>query len=141
MPLPTRRQVLFLESAIFKREDVRKSIRKTGIRTESAVRYEKGLDTSTCLPVINRALILLNENGQTNLKATIFICFLTETQFNAMCDAIRGHSDYAKNAVRGLGVDRLLQGMRRLALETNVPLPELYDDPGYVRSSRDSTEK
>jgi hypothetical protein len=62
--------------------------------------------------------------------------FMTEAQFKAMSDAIRGHSDYAKNAVRGLGVDRLLQGMRRLALETNMPLPELYDDPGYIRSSR-----
>ena len=57
-----------------------------------------------------------------------------------MTDAIRGHSDYAKNAVRGQGVDRLLQGMRRLALETNVPLPEIYDDPGYVRSSRYSPD-
>ncbi|TGL56432.1 phenylalanine--tRNA ligase subunit beta [Leptospira ognonensis] len=54
---------IILESAIFKREDVRKSIRKSGIRTESAVRYEKGLDTSTCLPVIHRALQLLSENG------------------------------------------------------------------------------
>ncbi len=59
---------LVLESAIFKREDVRKSIRKSGIRSESAVRYEKGLDTATCLPVINRALQLLSENGQDNFK-------------------------------------------------------------------------
>jgi len=70
------------------------------------------------------------------VKLTLIFLLPTETQFQAMCEAIRGHSDYAKNAVRGLGVDRLLQGMRRLALETNVPLPELYDDPGYVRSSR-----
>lgn len=60
---------LILESAIFKREDVRKSIRKTGIRTESAVRYEKGLDSSTCLPVIQRALQLLAENGVTGFQA------------------------------------------------------------------------
>jgi len=60
---------LILESAIFKREDVRKTIRKTGIRSESAVRYEKGLDTFTCLPVIRRALTLLSENGLPNVKA------------------------------------------------------------------------
>ena len=53
-----------------------------------------------------------------------------------MCDAIRGHGDYAKDAVRGLGVDRLLQGMKRFAAENNLPVPELYDDPGYVRSAR-----
>ncbi|TGN20863.1 phenylalanine--tRNA ligase subunit beta [Leptospira idonii] len=54
---------LVMESAVFKRENVRKSIRKTGIRSESAVRYEKGLDSHTCLPVIKRALHLLRENG------------------------------------------------------------------------------
>jgi phenylalanyl-tRNA synthetase beta chain len=60
---------LVLESAIFKREDVRKSIRKSGIRSESAVRYEKGLDTSTCFPVMKRAMTLLAENGIEGAKA------------------------------------------------------------------------
>lgn len=59
-----------LESAVFKREDVRKTIRTTGIRTESAVRYEKGLDSHSSLPVISRSLILLKENGCPNLSAS-----------------------------------------------------------------------
>ncbi|GBF51070.1 phenylalanyl-tRNA synthetase subunit beta [Leptospira ryugenii] len=67
---------LVLESAIFKREDIRKSIRKTGIRSESSVRYEKGLDPNTCLPVIRRAISLLKENGNPQL-----VC-LTPQGFN-----------------------------------------------------------
>ncbi len=59
-----------LESAIFKREDVRKTIRTTAIRTESAVRYEKGLDSYSVLPVINRSLNLLKENGCENLNSS-----------------------------------------------------------------------
>ncbi|MBK8395326.1 MAG: phenylalanine--tRNA ligase subunit beta [Leptospiraceae bacterium] len=59
-----------LESAVFKREDIRKTIRVTGIRTESAVRYEKGLDSHSSLPVINRALELLKENGCPSLTAS-----------------------------------------------------------------------
>ncbi|MBP9165209.1 MAG: phenylalanine--tRNA ligase subunit beta [Leptospiraceae bacterium] len=59
-----------LESAVFKREDVRKTIRATGIRTESAVRYEKGLDSHSSLPVINRSLELLKENGCPALTAS-----------------------------------------------------------------------
>lgn len=55
-------QDLILESAIFPRELVRQGIRSTGIRTESAMRYEKGLDSSTAIPVIHRALHLLKEN-------------------------------------------------------------------------------
>ena len=53
-----------------------------------------------------------------------------------MLAAIKGHNEYARNATRGLGVDRLLQGLRRQAAETNVPLHELYDDPGVTRSAR-----
>jgi|LakMenEpi03Aug12_release.lakeMendotaPanAssembly.Ray.scaffolds.fasta_scaffold6895820_1 hypothetical protein len=63
-------------------------------------------------------------------------CYFLEAKYHSMSAAIRGHSDYAKNAVRGLGVDRLLQGMKRLAVETNVDLPELFEDPGVIRSSR-----
>lgn len=59
---------LVMESAVFKREDVRYTIRKTNIRTESAVRYEKGLDSFTCLPVIKRAVQLLKENGNPKIK-------------------------------------------------------------------------
>lgn len=59
---------IVMESAVFKREDVRYTIRKTNIRTESAVRYEKGLDSFTCLPVIRRAVQLLKENGNPNIK-------------------------------------------------------------------------
>lgn len=53
---------LVLESAIFRREDVRRSIRKTGIRSDSSIRYEKGLDSMTPIPVILRACELLTEN-------------------------------------------------------------------------------
>ncbi|MCW7491842.1 phenylalanine--tRNA ligase subunit beta [Leptospira sp. 2 VSF19] len=59
---------IVMESAVFKREDVRYTIRKTNIRTESAVRYEKGLDSFTCLPVIKRAVQLLKENGNPKIK-------------------------------------------------------------------------
>ncbi|MCG6139061.1 phenylalanine--tRNA ligase subunit beta [Leptospira mtsangambouensis] len=59
---------IVMESAVFKREDVRYTIRKTNIRTESAVRYEKGLDSYTCLPVIRRAVQLLKENGNPKIK-------------------------------------------------------------------------
>jgi phenylalanyl-tRNA synthetase beta chain len=59
-----------LESACFPRETIRKSIKETGIRTESAMRYEKGLDSNSSLPVIHRALELLKENGGGDFKAS-----------------------------------------------------------------------
>ncbi|HNO26992.1 MAG TPA: phenylalanine--tRNA ligase beta subunit-related protein, partial [Leptospiraceae bacterium] len=62
-------KTLIMESAVFRREDVRRSIRKTGIRSEAAVRYEKGQNPFTPIPVIRRAIELLKENGCTSLKA------------------------------------------------------------------------
>ena len=39
-------------------------------------------------------------------------------------------------ATQGLGVDRHFQGMKMAALENNLPLPEIFNDPGYLRSAR-----
>lgn len=61
---------IVMESAVFARERVRKSIRLTGIRSDSSVRYEKGLEATTTLPVIRRALNLLKENGCPTIKAS-----------------------------------------------------------------------
>jgi phenylalanyl-tRNA synthetase beta chain len=60
---------LLLESAVFPREMVRKSIRKTGIRSESSIRYEKGLNHFSTKPVLQRAIELLQENGCPQIKA------------------------------------------------------------------------
>jgi phenylalanyl-tRNA synthetase beta chain len=57
---------LFLESAVFRREEIRRSIRLTGLRTEASVRYEKGLNPMITDVTIIRILELLfqNENDQ-----------------------------------------------------------------------------
>ncbi|MBE0303093.1 phenylalanine--tRNA ligase subunit beta [Leptospira interrogans] len=67
---------IVMESAVFMRERIRKSIRSTGIRSDSSVRYEKGLEATTTLPVIRRALNLLKENGCSELKASEPVGFL-----------------------------------------------------------------
>ncbi len=58
---------LFLESAVFRREDIRKSIRTTGIRSEASIRYEKGLNPTLTSLVIYRIISLLKENGSIEL--------------------------------------------------------------------------
>ncbi|MCB1179556.1 MAG: phenylalanine--tRNA ligase subunit beta [Leptospiraceae bacterium] len=61
---------LVMESAVFTRESVRKSIKATGIRSDAAIRYEKGLNHLTPKFVISRAMNLLKENGCENLEAS-----------------------------------------------------------------------
>ena len=55
----TRR--LFLESANFKRDSIRRTARALGIRTESSGRYERGLDVMNTEYAMNRALQLICE--------------------------------------------------------------------------------
>lgn len=50
---------LFLESARFRRDNVRKTARALGIRTESSARFEKGIDVFRCDYAMERALQLI----------------------------------------------------------------------------------
>lgn len=52
---------LFLESAKFKRDNVRHTARALGIRTESSGRFEKGVDINNAKYAMDRALQLIDE--------------------------------------------------------------------------------
>lgn len=49
--------------------------------------------------------------------------------------AIEGHKKYVSQAVQGFGIDRHLLGLKLIAKENNIPVPELYSDEGYSKSS------
>lgn len=55
--------VIFLECAKFRRDSVRKTSRKLGIRTESSGRFERGVDIITVKYAMDRALQLVEELG------------------------------------------------------------------------------
>jgi carnitine O-acetyltransferase len=50
-------------------------------------------------------------------------------------DAIESHKKYVTQAVQGFGIDRHLLGLKLIARENNIPVPELYSDEGYTKSS------
>ena len=56
-------------------------------------------------------------------------------KYNSMKNAITGHSAYAKMTVMGQGIDRHFLGMKLIAKEANMPLPKLYEDPAFIRST------
>ncbi|XP_020806608.1 carnitine O-acetyltransferase-like isoform X1 [Drosophila serrata] len=49
--------------------------------------------------------------------------------------AVMSHQMYAKLALQGKGVDRHLLGLKVMAMENNLPIPEFYSSPGFVKSS------
>ncbi len=59
---PDTTEIVF-ESAVFDAVTVRKGAKKVGLRTEASSRFEKGLDTVTCLEALDRAAQLVEELG------------------------------------------------------------------------------
>ncbi|KAJ8983433.1 hypothetical protein NQ317_005898 [Molorchus minor] len=53
----------------------------------------------------------------------------------ALKEAIASHKKYSLEAVNGFGVDRHLLGLKLLALENGLQLPDIYKDPSFVRST------
>lgn len=81
---------------------------------------------------------------------TIRSCSTESVRFaQAMCDAnvldaekvrllreaVQGHKEYTVQASSGEGVDRHLFGLKLIAREKNFPIPELYSDEAFVRST------
>lgn len=52
---------IFLESAWFHPVSIRKTSLRHGLRTEAATRFEKGVDISNCVQVLQRAALLIKE--------------------------------------------------------------------------------
>jgi len=60
----------------------------------------------------------------------------TRKNLELMRNAISSHNSYAREAVKGQGVDRHLQGLHRAAQELSLDTPDLFLDAGYVKSTR-----
>lgn len=48
--------------------------------------------------------------------------------------AVNAHKKYTVDAVNGFGVDRHLMGLKLIAKENNIPLPDFYSDKAYTKS-------
>lgn len=56
-------------------------------------------------------------------------------KISALKNAINAHKKYSIEAVNGFGVDRHLLGLKLVALENKIEVPELYKDVSYTRSA------
>ena len=67
-------RVLLLESANFKGSSVRITGKKMGLRSEAAIRFEKGLDIENTIPAINRCVELIELLGAGKVVKGIADC-------------------------------------------------------------------
>ena len=65
---------LFLESAKFRRDSVRRTARKLGMHTESSARYEKGVDIHNVAYAMDRALQLISDLNAGDIVDGVYDC-------------------------------------------------------------------
>ena len=64
---------IVLESAIFNPIAVRRASKEQALRTDSSVRFEKGIDKNNCIPALNRACELIEMSGAGEVCSETFI--------------------------------------------------------------------
>ncbi|CAL1270555.1 unnamed protein product [Larinioides sclopetarius] len=57
------------------------------------------------------------------------------TKAAALRSAVDAHKEYTLQAVNGMGVDRMLLGLKKIALECGMNVPDFYMDSGYTAST------
>ncbi|KAG8199407.1 hypothetical protein JTE90_000275 [Oedothorax gibbosus] len=57
------------------------------------------------------------------------------TKAAALRSAVDAHKEYTIQAISGLGIDRMLLGLKKIALENGMNVPDLYMDTGYTTST------
>ncbi|XP_055907676.1 carnitine O-acetyltransferase-like isoform X2 [Eupeodes corollae] len=58
-----------------------------------------------------------------------------ELRVKLLRKAVNVHREYTTMALQGRGVDRHLFGLKLMALENNLPIPEFYSLPAFTRSN------
>lgn len=123
---------LFLESAKFRRDNIRKTGRSLGIRTEASGRYEKGVDVINVEFAMNRALQLINE-----LDAGDIIDGVIDRNQGLPEDKILNVKSSSITELLGVDIpeSKMVEILNRLGLETvaadgvlTVRVPSIRDD-------------
>jgi phenylalanyl-tRNA synthetase beta chain len=119
---------IFLESAVFNPASIRKSMLLHNLRTEAAVRFEKGINISLAVDVLKRAAMLIKEIAGGKISSEIKDVYPVQRQkreitlSNHYLKKISGknyHPDTVKNILKSLNFAILREGIDSI----NVAVP------------------
>ena len=125
---------LFLESAGFNPSSIRSSLLLHNLRTEAAIRFEKGTDISNTVIVLKRAAMLIKEiaGGKISSEIIDVYPFPKEkkeiTLSNHYLKKISGknyHSDTVRNILKSLNFDILREGIDELQVAVPFSNPDI----------------
>ena len=119
---------IFLESAWFNNETIRKTSLKHNLRTDAATRFEKGVDISNTINVLKRAALLIKEIAGGEISSDVIDVYPTPAEKTSVSlkyhylKKLSGknyHADTIKNILTALGFEIQKEGIDEIWV--NVP--------------------
>lgn len=119
---------VFLESAWFNNESIRKTSLKHNLRTDAAIRFEKGVDISNTVNVLKRAALLIKEIAGGEISSDIIDVYPTVSEktlvslkyhYLKKLSGKNYHADTIKNILTALGFEIQKEGIDEIWV--NVP--------------------
>lgn len=119
---------IFLESAWFSNETIRKTSLKHELRTDAATRFEKGVDISNTVNVLKRAALMIKEIAGGDISSEVIDVYPSPAEKTTVSlkyhylKKLSGknyHADTIKNILMGLGFEIQKEGIDEIWV--NVP--------------------
>lgn len=117
---------IFLESAYFAPDGVRKAAKQHGLNTDSSFRFERGCDPEMCIPAIKRAVALLEEFAGAQVASDIYDIYpntllpftvVLRKQMISKITGIEIPSHQIETIIQGLGITILSNNESEYQLE------------------------
>ena len=125
---------IFLESAWFNPASVRKTSLKHGLRTDAAIRFEKGVDISNTVNVLKRAAILIKEIAGGKIASDIIDVYPNPKEKTEVAlkyhylKKLSGknyHGDTIKNILNSLGFELIKEGDDEMRYKVPFSKPDI----------------
>lgn len=125
---------IFLESAWFNPNDIRKTSLHHGLRTDAATRFEKGVDINNTVNVLKRAALLIKEIAGGEIASDIIDVYPVprlKTEISLKYHYLKKlsgknyHSDTIKNILHSLGFELIKEGVDEMRFAVPFSKPDI----------------
>ena len=128
---------VFLESACFNADSIRRTSMHQGLRTDAAARFEKGTDISNTVNVLKRAALLIKDIAGGEISSDIIdiypqpaekVSVALKYHYLKKLSGKNYHSDTIKNILTSLGFEIQREGMDEITVlvpysKTDISIP------------------
>lgn len=125
---------IFLESAWFNPASIRETSLRHGLRTDAAVRFEKGVDISNTVVVLKRAAMMIRELAGGEIASDIVDCYpspkekkevILSFHYLKKLSGRNYHGDTVKNILASLGFELIKESHDELRLSVPFSKPDV----------------